>query len=283
MKAFNFVVLLLPLISSAGTYQVGEFWDKKHIALASERSQSLKESVGEVGARATLFYIGKINNKHFGITNYHVCPEKIIPPNQTSNRCINQSINFFYYQNPRGHRLDGFIKSVPLTSKELDLSVVEISFNNLDQFTRAPKALSFSSRRPYLNQELISIGFGVHNNEYGVLKIEDDSTDCQVFSRETRLVNDPDTLNPVGYTVNSFLHGCDVSHGDSGSPILDRETFEVVGLLWTGKYPKHESISQRGFESLPIEFLWKELNYASPGYLIKEELEKLSDLLTPNP
>jgi hypothetical protein len=276
MKIVILISLILPIFAHAKSYQVGSTWDKKHIAKASSSVQILKESIGEIGSRATIFYIGEFNNKHLAVTNNHVCPNQSTSPQRVTNRCVNQSIYFSYYRNRRGKVLEGKVSNALLVLKSLDLSVLEISFTNLDQFERAPTALIFSDRAPYLNQELISIGYGVHNNEYGVLKIEEDSFDCQVFSRETRLVQDPDTLNPVGYKVNSFLHGCDVSHGDSGSPILDRNSFEVVGLLWTGKYPKSDSISQAGFENLPIEFLWKELNYASPGFQIKEKLEKLS-------
>jgi len=257
----------------AKSYQVGEFWSKKHIRKASQDLQFLKESVGEVGARATLFYIGKNNNKHWAITNNHVCPDQILD-GVKKNRCDGQWIQFFYYRNQRGAVLKGKIKQVPLIIKSLDLSLLEISFDNLKDFNRAPRALSFSNHTPTYYQELISIGYGVYNNEYGSLKIEEDSFECRVFSDELRLLNDPDTLNPIPYKVTSFLHGCDVSHGDSGSPILDRYSHEVVGLLWTGKYPKDDQVSQAGFESLPQEFLWKQLNYASPGFLIKKELDK---------
>ncbi len=250
------------------SYQVGEFWSKKHIAKASKKSQSLKESVGEIGARATLFYIGKFNSKHWAITNNHVCPQS------TDNKCVNHWIKFSYYINNRGTALSGKITAVPLNIKNLDLALLEIKFDNLGTFERAPKALKFSSQAPHYQQELISLGYGVNNNEYGVLMIEEKSFECQVFSNDIRLTKDPDTHNPIDYKVQSFLHGCDVSHGDSGSPILDRNNHEVVGLLWSGKFPKHKSISQYGFEQLPLPFLWQQLNFASPGFIIKKELDK---------
>lgn len=264
-------ILLIPLAAFAKSYQVGEFWSKKHISSASSRVQILKESVGEVGSRATLFYIGKKDNKHIAITNFHVCPKR----ENNLNRCLYQRVTFFYFKNERGQSLKGKVKSVPLVQKNLDLSVLEIEFDNLSTFERAPTPLKISNKRPYLDQDLISLGYGFHNNEYGVLMIEENSFECKVFSREERLVSDPDTVNPQDYKVYSFLHGCDVSHGDSGSPILDRDTLEVVGLLWSGKYPKDDKVSQAGFENLPIDFLWKELNYASPSYLINEALNKV--------
>lgn len=273
MRVSCLVFLLSTFVANAKSYQVGEYWSKKHIAKASKRAQKLKESIGEVGARATLFYIGKINNKHWAITNHHVCPALSNSSKLKANRCNGQWIKFFYYKNQRGYSLNGFINKVPLIIKSLDLALLEITFNNLSDFSRPPKALKFSDKAPLLNQELISIGYGGHNNEYGTLMVEEDSFECQVFSSKTQLRKDPDTLNPVSYEVHSFLHGCDVSHGDSGSPIIDRRTYDVVGLLWSGKFPKHESISRYGFETLPLQFLWKELNYASPGFMIKQKLD----------
>jgi hypothetical protein len=273
MKLIFFLILIYSAIVSAQSYQVGEFWSKKHINRSSRSAQKLKESIGEVGARATLFYIGKFNNKHWAITNNHVCPNLVRTPKKVKNRCKSQWITFHYYKNKKGNSLSGTIKSVPYIIKNLDLALLEISFDNLDTFTRAPKALTLSSQKPHLHQELISVGYGIYKNEYGSLMIEENSFECQVFSRTIRLIQDPDTVNPINYRVHSFLHGCDVSHGDSGSPILDRATHEVVGLLWTGKYPKSRDISQLGFESLPLEFLWQELNYASPSFMIKEELD----------
>jgi hypothetical protein len=274
------IILLLALTYSnvviSQSYQVGEFWSKKLIHKASPSSMVFKESVGEVGARATLFYVGEINNKHWAITNNHVCP-KIKENTLLVNRCKGQWVHFHYYKNKKGQSLTGSIKNVPLIVKSLDLALLEITFDNLNSFQRKPKALKLSNKRPYLNQELISVGYGVHKNEYGSLMIEEESFDCQIFSSEVRLTGDPDTQNPIDYKVYSFLHGCDVSHGDSGSPILDRNSKEVVGLLWSGKYPKSKSISKYGFEKLPLDFLWKELNYASPSFLINNELNKFFD------
>jgi len=269
MKSIYLLLIIQTSIALSQSYQVGEFWSKEHINKASQRSEIFKESVGEVGASATLFYIGEINNKHWAITNNHVCPNL-----KNKNECQNRWISFYYYRNQRGQSLTGKITRVPLIVKSLDLALLEISFDNLDQFDRPPTPLEISSQKPFTNQELISVGFGMHNNEYGSLMIEENSFECQVFSSDVRLTKDPDILNPIDYSVYSFLHGCDVSHGDSGSPIIDRNTNEVVGLLWSGKYPKDKTISKRGFEKLPLDFLWKELNYASPGFLIKEKLNQ---------
>ena len=204
MKSIYLLLIVQTSIAFSQSYQVGEFWSKKHIKEASQRSEVFKESVGEVGASATLFYIGEINNKHWAITNNHVCPNL-----KNKNECQNRWISFYYYQNKRGQYLSGKIISVPLIVKSLDLALLEISFDNLDTFDRAPTPLEISNQKPFKDQELISVGFGRHNNEYATLMIEENSFECQVFSNDIRLTKDPDVLNPIDYRVYSFLHGCE--------------------------------------------------------------------------
>lgn len=275
MKTLIYIFIIYTSSVTAKSYQVGEKWSKIHISKASTRVQILKESVGEVGASATLFYIGKHKEKHLALTNYHVCPNQTHSSHFIKNRCIDQRVSFFYFRNHRGKPLRGKIINVLKTVKNLDLSVLELKLDNLSDFERAPTPLRITQQLPYTGQELISVGFGAYNNEYGVMMIEEDSFECQVFSRKIKLTPDPDILNPIDYKVYSFLHGCDVSHGDSGSPILDRNSLEVVGLLWSGKYPKDDKISQAGFEQLSLDFLWKQLNYAAPSSFIYKEISEL--------
>ena len=253
----------------ASSYQIGSSWSRKHIHSASEKVRYLQSSVGEVGARATLFYIGQRNNKHWAVTNNHVCP------GNKKNKCLNQWIVFFYHKNAQGEPLKGNIVDVPLSRPDLDFSLVEIKFKNLASFESLPFALSFSHSPPYHHQELISLGYGGWLNEYGSLTIEENSEDCKVFSYDDdiKLSSDPDSTAPLNHKVYSFIHGCDASHGDSGSPLLDEQSHEVIGLLWSGKYPKPKGISQDDFYLLPYEQLWNGLNYAVPAFMISDKIE----------
>lgn len=91
-------------------------------------------------------------------------------------------------------------------------------------------------------------------------------------------MSDPDELNTGRHQVWSFANGCDVSHGDSGSAMVDLQTGEVVGLIWTGKIPKSTRVqSSEYLEELienPNEDIWNELSYAVPAAKIKEVLLK---------
>jgi len=73
----------------------------------------------------------------------------------------------------------------------------------------------------------------------------------------------------------AFAVGCDASDGDSGSPIVTRDTGDIIGILW-GAAPKtpivqsSQSLDNMIKENSPA--IWKDLNYAVPAVKIKEFL-----------
>ena len=95
---------------------------------------------------------------------------------------------------------------------------------------------------------------------------------------EFRLLADPDTLNTESYSAWSFAHGCDTSHGDSGSAIVDRATGRPIGIHWTGKVPKSSRVRTSGYLAdllaSPSDDVWSELGYAVPAAKIKEVVSK---------
>jgi hypothetical protein len=127
-------------------------------------------------------------------------------------------------------------------------------------------------------EPLLTIGFGIAGNWSRQMMANQDS-DCYVFSGqgEYRLMADPDRLNPGTYRAWSFSLGCDVSHGDSGSAIVDRNTGNVIGIIWTGRIPKSREVQSssyltRIFQSHD-EKIWEELSYAVPAVKMREKLE----------
>ena len=266
-KVILISLLLLTSAIKAQNYTVGKSWDKKSIHNTHTKYHHLIRSIGEIGYSATLFYIGEgkgqFSGRHYTITNSHVCP--------SLNHCLNKNIEFAYFRNSRGSSLKGFVKNTPIINTLLDLAVLEVQFTNLESFDSKPYALKLSSKLPSIYQPLISSGYGFFNNSYGVLMTEV-AGDCRVFSHQNdiRRVKDPDQVNPLPHLVYSFLVGCDVSHGDSGSPLIDYHTGEVIGLLWTGRMPKDPRIRHPLFSQLGYEFLWSQLNYAVPSAYIKK-------------
>lgn len=93
-------------------------------------------------------------------------------------------------------------------------------------------------------------------------------------------MGDPDSKNPGPDKVWSFANACDVSHGDSGSAMVDETTGSPVGLIWTGRIPKspqaQNSQNILNWETNQADEVWEELSYAVPAKKIQEVLrEKL--------
>ena len=94
--------------------------------------------------------------------------------------------------------------------------------------------------------KLASAGYGYAANPERKLTLVEDS-DCVVYDETFKYISDADPVNPEEYNAWSFVHGCDSSHGDSGSPIVDRASGLVVGIIWTGKAPKSASAQSSDF------------------------------------
>ncbi len=96
---------------------------------------------------------------------------------------------------------------------------------------------------------------------------------------EVTVIHDASTVDFENFTYSavycSSVAGNPYTINGTAVTMAVGDTLEVVGLLWTGKYPKDRAIAREDFYTLPIEYLWGQLNYASPGYLIYEEISKL--------
>jgi hypothetical protein len=128
----------------------------------------------------------------------------------------------------------------------------------------------------------LTAGFGIAENSARNMVV-DMGSDCMVVSGrgEFKKMGDPDHLNPGDYEAWSFAVGCDASHGDSGSAMVDRNTGRVLGIIWTGKIPKSEKAQSsayiRGLVGSNSPEVWQELTYAVPAAKMGEVLrDKIS-------
>jgi len=263
---FKYSLILLSLNLFSQNYQIGPNWSREE-AFNFPQYFKIRESIASVGYSATGFYIGSIQGKHYVVTNNHVCPSTL--------KCSGRTLEFFYKKNRKHKPVQAKIVQVSLNILKLDLSLLEIEFQNVFQNGDLPFALQFEKRPPPEGLHLLTMGYGMHHNEYGTLTL-DHSNECKVFSKngDLRMIKDPDTENPLNYRVFSFLMSCDASHGDSGSPVLDKRTGKVIGLLWTGKVPKLKRTSSNQYLTLPYELKWQEFNFASPSFEIVKALKK---------
>jgi hypothetical protein len=162
---------------------------------------------------------------------------------------------------------------------DIDFALFEISVKATDEAKLLPVARNFNFSKPLIQgQLLMTIGHGVAENPSRKLVSNQDG-DCKVFSADGdyRKMGDPDDINPGNYQAWSFANGCDVSHGDSGSAMVDRLTGDPVGIIWTGRIPKspeaQSSATIDGWLRSNSPAIWKELSYGVPAAKIQEHLK----------
>ncbi len=255
-------------------YQVGSEWGKKRVTeelLDSETKEFIRAAKATVSVgRATGFYLGKINNEHFLATNYHVI--------ESADACRTIGIRLPLMDvRMRCKKHLGSWSDIDLSLQTVEIVLKE--GQELDEIERAlsevAKNFSFS-RKITKGLELTTIGFGMHKNPFQRMVANTDD-DCRVFSTDAdyRYISDPDQINPGPYKVWSFAHGCDASHGDSGSAMVDRKTGEVIGIIWTGAFPKlaetqDSKVLNEWLRDNNEKMIWTQLSYAVPAEKIAE-------------
>jgi hypothetical protein len=282
-------------------YQIGPVWSKRNVAelyplsspdLMKEKAPpAIRRGVlgaGRIGVPkgiATGFVLGEKNGEIIGVTSAHVL--------STKEDCedADTHMNFRGYPTQSSY-VRTKCKRILVSDVNYDITLFALEIKDL--WKEDPEKLrslllenarSFSPAPPRKGQKLMTFGYGVVDNlgQTKIMYAQDE--DCKTFSRdgEVRLMKDPDTVRPGPNNVWAFAIGCDISHGDSGSAILDYETGDVVGILWTAKVPKNEKVRDEGYlrriydES--SEDIWTELTYAIPSSKI---VEKFGAFL-PNP
>jgi S1-C subfamily serine protease len=252
-------------------YRLGDEWGKKLVTTQDLDSSPIFKRAALATAKvggATGFYLGFFNNQHIVATNHHVCP--------SPSRCENSTVTFPLLN--FGVRVKKMIGT--WTDVDLSLLIVEAPQGANEDRLKAVAGNFAFNKKFFAGQKLLTIGFGIANNSNNRMMANQDS-DCVVFSNdnEFRFMADPDDFNPGPYKAWSFANGCDVSHGDSGSAMVDRETGAVVGIIWTGKIPKADIVQSSKYlkELLAKQGsqIWTELSYAVPAPKIAEFLSNL--------
>lgn len=263
--------ILLTSSEDPSSYQIGDEWGKFQVI---EKSLDTHNEIFKKAAmrtakfkRSTAFYIGKFKGQHVMATNYHVLR------NQWT--CSGQIIDF-QLLNAKAS-CDKYLGSW----SEVDFALFTIKVTDPSLEEALPTiAQNLAFNLPvYKGQKLLSFGYGIANNPDQVLSAVQDS-DCKSFSSqdEVRLLQDPDVINPQDYSAWSFANGCDMSHGDSGSALIDRETGDIIGIIWTTKIPKSENIKDSAYlqhlYDSNSEEVWQELSYGVPSILIYHHLNQ---------
>jgi hypothetical protein len=260
-------VFLSDLEAGNNTYQMGSEWGKNPVtpdAISTKYPAFVRAA--RAAARAgggTGFYLGTFAGYHVMATNHHVFPK--------ASSCLGSEIRFPLLN--VSARCETFFG----TWTDVDLALFAVSVKSDDVLQKLESVAQNFDFRGSLKagQELVTVGFGVANNRRRSAVANDDH-DCRVFSKDDSFVfmADPDDLNPGPYKAWSFAHGCDVSHGDSGSAMVDRATGNVVGILWTGRIPKQKRVQDSSYLDTLVgsehEDVWEQLSYAVPAKKMAE-------------
>lgn len=257
------------LLRDSEAYRIGDEWGKIEATddVISENDSFERAAMATTRTGgATGFVLGEFDGHVLIGTNHHVCPSR----GSCSGSWTRTRIPFFDVSAPT-EQFVGSWSEIDFALYTLDLSAREKA-----EVLTVAKNFDFDSEI-YRGQKLVTSGFGVADNSGRRMMINFDS-DCRVLSGsdEFRLMSDPDERNPADYQAWSFANGCDVSHGDSGSAMVDVETSSPIGIIWTGKIPKNavaqSSANIADWEDNKSEEVWTEVSYAVPAAKIKEFL-----------
>ena len=255
-------------------YRVGDSWGKRPVKIEelANAAPGLRRAAYATATAGggTAFYLGKFAGYHVMATNHHVYEAAI--------SCLGNTIRFPLL------RIQSKCAKFFGSWDDIDLALFALEPLSIDQEKLlAPWAANFAFDASIIQDtNLVTVGFGVASNP-GRQLVENSDRDCRVISRtdDFRKMGDPDTYNPAPYQAWSFATGCDASHGDSGSSMVERATGRVFGILWTGRVPKDPMAqTSAGVDQLERDYsdlVWTELTYAVPAPKIGEYLSVLRD------
>lgn len=290
------IAILLGLILNANialakaktpvSYQIGEDWSRiffknftndrvlNHVLSATAKVE-IPASLGIVPAQGSAFYVGQFNGEYLMMTNHHVIS------------------NFSQCRYPGPGRVRAKITFA--TGDHYDCARIVATFENIETtfFTiNVPDskkglfqnlALKLDFKRTYkAGDKLLTAGYGTFDNPRAKLTYENSDT-CELVSN----TSEPHWLSFVNSkskrTVQawSFSHACEISPGDSGSPIVSRLTGKVIGLNWATETNKPMSLRDSATIQNMIQdqdpFMWRDLSYGVPNLSILPAIQVKND------
>ncbi len=228
--------------------------------------------------RGTGFYLGLHKGKHLVLTNSHVMDKNECEGARVT--FLTRSLNTFTFS------CNEILLNL-YQREQSDLTLFSVKFNGHEDKLGSGLKLDLSYS-PIAGEELAIIGFGIKKAPSRMIDFR-----LKRFTPLLSMDNDCVIASPTGVTVffggssqvdHTFATGCDVATGDSGSAILNRNTGEVVGLLWGMGSDATDKYKQQNSEYFMNEvvgknhsMVWKNLSY---GILLSQLQEKLSTFLT---
>lgn len=263
-------------------YELGDSWNRElvteelrqqdatvdylhqHIAimgLPKQREQGL--TLYSVGTGSIL---GRIGSSVFVATADHVVRNNAekIPLENICQKFI------FHFPTVKGRHFNG--KSLLVANEKVDFAICEVELPADVLELLNTQGLQVATRKDLKeNLPLMTMGYNSHNAAPGKAHVER-SEDCRLFASQPRFLES---------TNWALITGCDAAPGDSGSPVLDKTTREIVGFmvqtteLKSGVSSAELKIMQE--DPAQRDALWSELSMLSPITKIRDVLCKESD------
>jgi hypothetical protein len=270
-----------PVLGDETNYQIGDVWGKLPLdatqvrtgsAVLRKAARATARYAGVFGG-ATGFYMGKFNGQHIMGTNHHVVDGV---------GCRGVRL-IFPYLGTNGVTVGCKRIIGHWTDADFGLIVLNISADQEALFDGVGVNFAYD-KKIERGTKLLTVGFGIAKNPNQRNMMVNVDDDCKVYSEtgDYRFMGDPDTMNPGPYKAWSFAHGCDISHGDSGSAFFDRNTGEMVGIVWTAATPKDPRVLTRDYlDHLDPSSndIWTKLGYTVPASKLGEVLKSIESTL----
>ena len=255
---FLCTILLLPATASAQPQQ-GDQWGRVPVtSQLLNQGDAVLQAVFHSTVRvngATATYLGLFAGSPVLMTARHVMPDQ--------DSCTGRTVTF--YESPGQ---GGTLQKLPFTCDRLlgAWDQVEISLFSVATSAQSLALLESRGLKPGFDApvsqfaELVTMGHGGEQNPQELLTV-DQGPDCYVASAS-------DDFRFRDGAIWSIALGCNDSAGDSGSPVVDRKSGALLGIVWGGHTDKLPELADsrylRSLATSESPLLWEQLNYASP-------------------
>lgn len=264
---------------TANDFQIGETWDARPLSLETLHDENnfivsrMASNIAQITtpiAKGTAFYLGRHNGSHLMATNAHVLKNIL--------SCRVSPVIFRFTIFGVTMKCDSIIT----IRRDIDFALLSVETNDVSQsFLEELNPLKFAFDRDVnRNVPVYTAGYGEFLNPEGKMTLKDDR-DCRIYSKtnDFRKLLDPEKIESK--KIPSMAVGCDISPGDSGSPIVNRVSGEVMGIIWSTQTPKPITMRSRLFldnlQNDPEPEIWEHMAYGIPASVIKRELIRFID------
>ena len=272
-----------PLEELKNANQIGDNWSRFHPPYSHEaitqnltsEGQKIVSSVGRLFG--TWIYLGRHKGEHIVATNEHVV--QVLKKKQQQSRRPLSEYSITFSDSINNHQLA--IGEVIGLWPEIDFALMTAKMVSPEsqEFFAKNQAQIHEAHEIKKGTPLFIVGFGTKNNPNIEKTIALDG-ECRVFSNdgEYKSIRVQKALSPYATAVRAFAHGCDVSPGDSGSPIIHRETQKIIGVVKSSSYafPNYRTsgFMTELFQN-PNEGIWQYMSYGVPISVIHQHLNSI--------